>query len=60
MSRKKNSRDMGVFSNRLGEGAEALSRHYGGLCGDFGKFFPTFPLPAGSNIVSLPLFLPKK
>jgi acyl carrier protein phosphodiesterase len=27
-------------ANRLGEGAEALSRHYGGLYGDFRKFFP--------------------
>jgi len=27
-------------ANRLGEGAEALSRHYGGLYGDFSKFFP--------------------
>jgi hypothetical protein len=25
---------------RLGEGAEALSRHYGGLYEDFRKFFP--------------------
>jgi acyl carrier protein phosphodiesterase len=27
-------------ANRLGEGAEALSRHYGGLYGDFKNFFP--------------------
>jgi acyl carrier protein phosphodiesterase len=27
-------------ANRLWEGAEALSRHYGGLYGDFRKFFP--------------------
>jgi acyl carrier protein phosphodiesterase len=27
-------------ANRLGEGVEALSRHYGGLYGDFRKFFP--------------------
>jgi acyl carrier protein phosphodiesterase len=27
-------------ANRLGEGAEALSRHYEGLYGDFRKFFP--------------------
>jgi acyl carrier protein phosphodiesterase len=27
-------------ANRLGEGAEALSRHYGGLYEDFLKFFP--------------------
>jgi acyl carrier protein phosphodiesterase len=27
-------------ANPLGEGAEALSRHYGGLYGDFMKFFP--------------------
>jgi acyl carrier protein phosphodiesterase len=27
-------------ANRLGEGAEALSRHYGGLYGDFREFFP--------------------
>jgi acyl carrier protein phosphodiesterase len=27
-------------ANRLEEGAEALSRHYGGLYGDFRKFFP--------------------
>jgi acyl carrier protein phosphodiesterase len=27
-------------AKRLGEGAEALSRHYGGLYGDFRKFFP--------------------
>jgi len=26
--------------NRLGEGAEALSRHYGGLYGDFREFLP--------------------
>ncbi len=27
-------------ANRLWEGAEALSRHYGGLYGDFREFFP--------------------
>jgi acyl carrier protein phosphodiesterase len=27
-------------ANPLGEGAKALSRHYGGLHGDFRKFFP--------------------
>jgi acyl carrier protein phosphodiesterase len=27
-------------ANRLGEGAEALSRHYGELYGEFRKFFP--------------------
>jgi acyl carrier protein phosphodiesterase len=27
-------------ANRFGEGAEALSRHYGELYGDFRKFFP--------------------
>jgi acyl carrier protein phosphodiesterase len=27
-------------ANRLGDGAEALSRHYEGLYGDFRKFFP--------------------
>jgi acyl carrier protein phosphodiesterase len=27
-------------ANRLEEGAEALSRHYAGLYGDFQKFFP--------------------
>ncbi len=27
-------------ANCLGEGADALSRHYGGLYGDFMKFFP--------------------
>jgi acyl carrier protein phosphodiesterase len=27
-------------ANRLGKGAEALSIHYGGLYGDFRKFFP--------------------
>jgi acyl carrier protein phosphodiesterase len=26
--------------NRLWEGAETLSRHYGGLYGDFREFFP--------------------
>ena len=27
-------------ANRLWEGAEALSKHYEGLCGDFREFFP--------------------
>jgi acyl carrier protein phosphodiesterase len=27
-------------ANRLGEGLEALSRHYGGFYGGFRKFFP--------------------
>jgi acyl carrier protein phosphodiesterase len=27
-------------ASRLWEGAEALSRHYGGLYGDFQEFFP--------------------
>jgi acyl carrier protein phosphodiesterase len=39
-------------ANRLAEGAEALSRHYGGLCEDFLKFFPE--LLAFSEIRSAP------
>jgi len=39
-------------ANRLGEGAEALSRHYDGLYGDFRKFFPE--LLAFSEVRSAP------
>ncbi len=39
--------------NRLRKGAEALSRHYGGLYGDFRKFFPE--LLAFSEIRGAPL-----
>ena len=40
-------------ANRLAEGAEALSRHYGVLYGDFKKFFPE--LIAFSEIRGAPL-----
>jgi hypothetical protein len=37
--------------NRLGEGAEALSRHYGGLYGDFRKFLPELIAFSGSKVI---------
>ena len=38
-------------ANRLGEGAEALSRHYGGLYGDFRKFLPELIAFSGSKVI---------
>jgi acyl carrier protein phosphodiesterase len=38
-------------ANPLGEGAEALSRHYGGLYGDFRKFLPELIAFSGSKVV---------
>jgi acyl carrier protein phosphodiesterase len=37
--------------NRLGEGAEALSRHYGGIYGDFRKFLPELIAFSGSKVI---------
>jgi len=38
-------------ANRLGEGAEALSKHYGGLYGDFRKFLPELIAFSGSKVI---------
>jgi acyl carrier protein phosphodiesterase len=38
-------------ANRLGEGAEALSMHYGGLHGDFRKFLPELIAFSASKII---------
>ena len=40
-------------ANPLGEGAEALSRHYGGLYGDFREFLPELIAFSGSADLSL-------
>jgi acyl carrier protein phosphodiesterase len=39
-------------ANRLGEGAEALSRHYEGLYEDFQKFLPELISFSGSKVIS--------
>jgi len=39
-------------ANRLGDGAEALSRHYGGLYDDFRKFLPELIAFSGSKVIS--------
>jgi len=39
-------------ANRLGEGAEALSRHYGELYGDFRKFIPELIAFSGSKMIA--------
>jgi acyl carrier protein phosphodiesterase len=38
-------------ANPLGEGAEALSRHYGELYGDFRKFLPELIAFSGSKVI---------
>jgi acyl carrier protein phosphodiesterase len=38
-------------ANRLGEGDEALSRHYGGLYDDFQRFLPELIAFSGSKVV---------
>jgi acyl carrier protein phosphodiesterase len=38
-------------ANRLGEGAEALSSHYGGLYEDFRKFLPELIAFSGSKVI---------